>query len=231
MNNPRRQFLCAGMALGVTGLTSDLYSTFAAERKDADQVDVSPAEDLMREHGVLKRILLIYDEAIRRLDANEDLPPKPIADAAGIIRSFIEDYHEKLEEDFLFPRFKRADKLVDLASVLLQQHQVGRQLTNTVLRLSAAKAFKSREEKHSLAEPMRLFVRMYGPHAAREDTVLFPAFREIVSGEEYGAMGDNFERREHELFGNHGFTNVVTRVAVIENTLGIFDLSRFTAHM
>jgi hypothetical protein len=31
-----------------------------------EEVPVTPPEDLMREHGVLKRILLIYREGIRR---------------------------------------------------------------------------------------------------------------------------------------------------------------------
>jgi hypothetical protein len=66
----------------------------------------------MREHGVLKRVLLVYGEGIRRLEANEDLPPDAIADAAKIIRNFIEDYHEKLEENFLFPRFEKKGVLV-----------------------------------------------------------------------------------------------------------------------
>ena len=36
------------------------------ERETADE-KISPAEDLMREHGVLNRILLIYDEHLRML--------------------------------------------------------------------------------------------------------------------------------------------------------------------
>ena len=72
----------------------------------------------MREHGVLKRVLLVYDEAMRRIDAKQDLPPDAVRDSAQIIRSFIEDYHEKLEEDFLFPRFEKARRLADLTSVL-----------------------------------------------------------------------------------------------------------------
>ena len=193
-------------------------------------MEVSPAEDLMREHGVLKRILLVYGEAVRRLDASEDLPPKALADAAGVIRSFIEDYHGKLEEDYLFPRFKKANKLVDLVDVLLQQHRAGRRLTDITLRLSTAQALKSVEDRKALAESMRLFVRMFNPHEAREDTVLFPAFRGIVSANEYGALGEDFEKREHELFGKDGFEEIVGRVAAIEKSLGIFDLSQFTAH-
>lgn len=61
----------------------------------------------MREHGILKRVLLIYSEAIRRIIADEELPPEAVMDSAKIIRSFIEDYHEKLEEDFLFLALKR----------------------------------------------------------------------------------------------------------------------------
>ena len=38
--------------------------------------------------------------------------------AAGIIRHFIEEYHEKLEEQHLFPRFRKAGKLVELVNVL-----------------------------------------------------------------------------------------------------------------
>jgi hypothetical protein len=35
---------------------------------------------------------------------------------------------------------------------------------------------------------MRQFIRMYSPHEAREDTVLFPAFRGIVSAHEFGSL-------------------------------------------
>jgi hypothetical protein len=50
--------------------------------------EVAPPEDLMREHGVLKRVLLVYDEAIRRIDAKQDLSPDALRNSAGIIRTF-----------------------------------------------------------------------------------------------------------------------------------------------
>jgi hemerythrin-like domain-containing protein len=75
-------------------------------QKKEDQ-DVSPAEDLMREHGILKRVILVYRESIRRIETNADLPPDVLKNAADLIRTFVENYHEKLEEDYLFPRFQR----------------------------------------------------------------------------------------------------------------------------
>ena len=189
---------------------------------------VSPAEDLMREHGVLKRVLLVYAEAVRRMDAGQDPPPDAILDGANVIRDFIEDYHEKLEEDFLFPRFRQADTLVDLVDVLYQQHQAGRKLTGTTLNYAKASSLKDELERRHLRDSMATMVRMYGPHEAREDTVLFPAFRKLLSADEYDALGEQFETREHELFGEDGFEKMVDRVAGIEKALGIYDLAQFT---
>jgi hemerythrin-like domain-containing protein len=203
----------------------------AKDKQEKPAEEVSPPEDLMREHGVLKRILLIYGEALRRMDTNEDLPPEPLMESAKIIPSFVEDYHEKLEENYLFPRFKKAGKLVDLVDVLLQQHQAGRRLTDITIHLSTAPGLKSAEDRHKLADSMRQFIRMYSPHEAREDTVLFPAFRGIVTGHEFDSLGEEFEKKEDELFGDDGFFKVVDQVAEIEKKLGIYDLSKFTPNV
>jgi hypothetical protein len=69
---------------------------------------------------------------------------------------------------------------------------------------------------------------MYEPHEAREDTVLFPALHTIVSPHEYDALGEDFEKQEHRLFGEEGFEGIVERVGAIERTLDIYDLAKFT---
>ncbi len=102
----RRKFIKAGGIVIATALVGSAGNLLAKEEEKKDN-GVSPPEDLMREHGVLKRILLVYGEALRRIDANEDLPPEPIAESATIIRDFVEDYHEKLEENFLFRALRR----------------------------------------------------------------------------------------------------------------------------
>jgi hemerythrin-like domain-containing protein len=200
----------------------------APEGKDEHEEQVSPAEDLMREHGVLNRLLLVYDEYLRRIDAKGELPPEPLADAAGIIRRFVEDYHEKLEEDYLFPRFTKAGMLTDLVDILRAQHQAGRRLTDDVRQRATPAALKDGDEWLKLSAALRAFVRMYRPHEAREDTVLFPALRRIVTAHEYAALGEEFEEKEHKLFGEEGFEKMVAEVEKIERALGIFDLSQFT---
>ena len=188
-----------------------------------EEAEVTPGEDLMQEHGVLERILLIYDEAARRIDQGGPFDAAPIASAAAIIRRFVEDYHEKLEEKFVFPRLEAARREAELTAVLRQQHKRGRELTDEVLRLVRAGTASPQ-----LAQTLRSFERMYRPHAAREETVLLPAFRRVVGGG-YRELGAEFEEQEHQLFGEGGFEKTVAEVASIEAALGIGDLAKFTA--
>ncbi len=194
--------------------------------KEEKEENISPTEDLMREHGVLRRILLIYREAIRRIDASQDFPPDVLTNSANLIRRFVEDYHEKLEEEQIFPRFRKANTQVDLVNTLYQQHQKGRILTQSVLTLSPS--MKDPGQKTKIRASLQFFIRMYEPHAAREDTVLFPAFRDIVPERELKTLGEQFEKKEDALFGEKGFEKNVDEVARLEKTLGIYDLAQFT---
>jgi hemerythrin-like domain-containing protein len=226
----RRVFLRSGILLsGAAVVGVGLLSGAEAEKKSEEkEAEVGPPEDLMREHGVLKRVLLIYGEALRRIDVKQDFPPEALADAARIIRSFVEDYHEKLEEDFLFPRFEKANQLVDLVKVLREQHQAGRRVTDVTIRFASLQSLRNESDRAQLVSSMQQFIRMYNPHEAREDTVLFPAFRKIVSPHEFDSLGEDFEKKEDELFGGDGFEKMVDKVASIEKRFGIYDLAQFT---
>lgn len=151
-----------------------------------------------------------------------------VRDAAKIVRSYVEDYHEKLEQDYLFPRFINANRMKDLVQVLLQQHLGGRNLTDAAMHMAVQGAVKDREDRRKLADALGSFVHMYHAHEAREDTVLFPAFRTLVSAHEYAALREDFDKRERELFGGDSFGAMVERVAAIEKQLGIDDLAKFT---
>jgi len=196
--------------------------------KQESKEEVSPAEDLMREHGVLDRVLLIYEEGLRGLSSRQNFDPAVLAGSAKIVRGFIEDYHEKLEQDHLFPRFEKAGKLVDLVTVLRQQHEAGRRITDQIQHLATLEALKNPENRRKIDGLLRQFIRMYRPHAAREDTVLFPAFRQIVTSNEYDSLGERFEDEEHKLFGEDGFEKMVDEVAGLEKKIGIEDLAQFT---
>jgi hypothetical protein len=118
--------------------------------------------------------------------------------------------------------------LKDLVGVLRAQHLAGRGLTAGILNLARADLLRSSDTRGALADRMLLFSRMYRPHEAREDTVLFPEMHRILTPHELEALGDRFEEREERTLGKDGFEGMVLRVTKIEESLGLYDLSRFT---
>jgi hemerythrin-like domain-containing protein len=233
MEKERRRFLSQTAALSLAGLPLLAVPVLADKAKpDKDKEkkgdEVGAVEDLMREHGVLNRVLLVYEEALRRLEAREDIPPDVFHKTATLVRKFVEDYHEKLEEKFIFPEFEKRKKLPELVKVLRKQHEAGRVVTDVILRQAAPARFRKAEGRTELVTATRAFIRMYRPHEAREDTVLFPVLHKILPAKQLEDLGEQFEKEEDRLFGEEGFEKTVDQVAGIEKQLGIHDLDRFT---
>lgn len=226
MQHDRRQFLASAAALGLGSLAVPAGRVLGDDQQKPE--DVSALEDLMREHGVLNRILLIFEEGLRRLQTKEDVPPEVFHSPAELVRKFVEDYHERLEEKFIFPEFEKQKKLVDLVKVLRDQHQAGRKATDVILRASVRDRFHREDARAEAMTACRAFIRMYRPHEAREDTVLFPALGKLLSRERLQELGEQFEAEEDRLFGDEGFEKTVDEVAAIEKHFGIYDLSQFT---
>lgn len=234
----RRSFI-AGTAVSGAGLFLGdglvVHKTFAEEMSSSKgevgdtEMEVTATEDLMREHGVLRRILIVYSESARRFRGA--LPVgiyEPINKAAQLFRGFGENYHEKLlEEAHIFPAVSRAGGQASVyPEILTAQHSRGREITAYILSMTKG---KEPADVRKLASAMRAFVRMYRAHAAREDTIVFPAWKQTMSEEQMDEMGERFEDIEHKQFGEDGFEKAVSQIAAIEEQLGLADLSKFTA--
>jgi hemerythrin-like domain-containing protein len=209
--------LGAGAAVGINALTS--APTPAAR--------IPPSEDLMVDHGILKRILLAYREVSRQVTAGDPVPVAPTAAAATLIQTYIESYHEALEEAYVFPRLEQAGRLTGLVRTLLIQHDRGRHLTGGITELTAD-GVRTEVARVALTRRLDAFVRMYEPHEAWEDTVVFPAFREVTPDRVFTELGERFADEQRTLFGTGAVGHILEQVAAIEAALGIGDLNAFT---
>ena len=144
--------------------------------------EVSAVEDLMREHGLLDRLLLIYEEVIRRLKSNIDFDNRILPAVVYIVRKFVEEYHEPTEEKYVFPLLIKKGVCVDMVNELIRQHQVSRQITNKIIQLlSSDSEKKSLDYKVKLIKLIELFIKMYRYHESRENTIIFFKFeRECI---------------------------------------------------
>lgn len=213
----------ASMLLPATGPLS--------EASEQEEKEVEATEDLMREHGVLRRALLVYSEAASRLARGATvIPAAALHDTAALFRTFGEDYHERrLEEQHVFPAIVKAGgKHAQLADILEQQHARGREITDYLFAVTAHGRVSAGNTK-PLAGALASFVRMYEHHAAIEDTVIFPAWKAAISNQQYKELSERFEELEHEMFGKDGFDDAVERIGKSEQAFDLADLSHLTA--
>jgi len=192
---------------------------------------VTATEDLMREHGVLRRALLVYQESAIKLKENAaSVAPAALEKTAQLFRAFGEEYHEKkLEEAYIFPAVKKAQRPAAIyADVLLVQHARGREITDYILSVTAAEKIATGGVA-AFVNALESFVRMYEHHAAIEDTIVFPAWKATMGDKELDDIGEKFEQIEQQQFGADGFEDAVKRMAEIEESLGLANLGMFTA--
>ena len=115
-DDARRRLLTTARSAGARLLifSSGSGPAPAAERrakaKQGEEKEVGAVEDLMREHGVIRRALLVYRESAAALRSNpSNVDPQVLLKTAKLFRTFGEDYHErKLEEAYIFPAVRKA---------------------------------------------------------------------------------------------------------------------------
>lgn len=226
-------------ALLAAGLAPALLLPLAApalarnvKGKGPGQEKETPAvEDLMREHGVLRRALLVYSEiALRLAPGGPRFDPRPLNKTARLFRAFGEDYHErKLEEAHIFPVVRKTrGPAAAYPDVLTAQHNRGRDITEYVI-ASTRDGTLRKSDAEDLARALNRFVPMYENHAAREDTVVFPAWKLALSDRQIDELGDQFEDIEKQQFGHDGFDDAVRQISDIERAYGFSDIGQFTA--
>lgn len=245
MDSKRRQ-LITGISLAGAGVlvnacraktsptgsaTNENTKAEAPKTGEEETIEVTATEDLMREHGILRRALLVYQESAVKLRQDAaSVPPDALEKVANLFRVFGEDYHEKkLEEVFIFPTVQKSPGLAaSYVDALLQQHARGREITDYVLAITKADKIASNSVE-PLAKVLESFVRMYEHHAAIEDTVIFPAWKSATGQSELDDLGEKFEEIEQEQFGDDGYETALKRMEEIENSLGLSNLEMFTA--
>jgi hemerythrin-like domain-containing protein len=228
-----RRRLIVGLS-GAVLAAGSASAALAAAKKEAKppppppEKKIGAVEDLMREHGVIRRVLLVYRQTAARLRAGAKIDPKPIRQAAQLFRDFGENYHERmLEQAYIFPTLRKGESPVAaLVPTLVAQHDRGRDITDYIRTVTGKGAIGDSE---AFARALETLDVMYENHAAREDTIVFPAWREALSEKQLREMGETFEDIEHRQFGKDGFDDAVKRVAAVEEALGYTDLAQFTA--
>lgn len=201
---------------------------------ESQEPNMTATEALMRQHAVVSRLLLIYDNAsmpeagatTTAAAASTTRPSaKVLASTAQLLRANVDDNHAQMEEQFVFPMFQKANKMTDLVATLREQHVAARKLTDSILR-ATEKGESSNAE--ALSADLKAYVRMIQAHTAYEETQLYPQIHTVMSPKGFEQLLTRIQDADNKALGAGGFAGLLAKITDLERSAGITSLAQFT---
>ena len=159
-------------------------------------------DTLQHEHEAITRGLQILTRMDERV--NEHVHAEHITDIQDLsaltdfLKAFVDTCHHGKEEGILFPALQAKDLAQTQAPIarMLDEHAQGRRhLADMEAALQAEVNLKA------FHEAARAYTALLLAHIDKENTVLFPMARRLLSGPEQSEMADAFEAYEDKVMG------------------------------
>ena len=237
------QFLRFSILYGAGALILSLGSQVMASHRDSsinslqmqqilpDEARVASAtERLMNEHGLKRRILLMYDELLPRLNelSRESEHMTVIKDCVNVDKNLFDEHHEVLEEQYIYPLFENHAQLAPLVEQLREQNKVSKRINRDIMTLVDAQDVTPERRAEEMKTLLSQYSKMYRAHMAWEDSRLLPALSSMLNDEELHALANTFRQHHDAHLGESGLNGVDERISSLENRLGIKDLAYYT---
>lgn len=193
-----------------------------------ETVLISPTEMLSRDHAIAERLILVFESMIARIADGEKSDLRPINMAALMLKEVVAEHHMKDEERLIFPRIEASGQYGDLVKTLRLQHDRGRAIIDRIIDMTQKGSIENLGEMNEMVNLCLSFAIMYRPHAAVEETVIFPALYDFSSNDEILNIEAIMRGEEKGLMKNEQFRRVLDSLAEIEAQAGTADIRRFT---
>lgn len=223
----RREMIAgAGIAAGATLALGQSAWAAQAKTDTADESQLSIPEQLMRQHAIADRLLLVYQTAVTPATGAAQPPMKVLATTAQMIRSNVDDFHVRLEEEQIFPLFQKSSKMTDLVNTLREQHATGRRLTDSILKATSVSAASA--NTGTLTNDLRAYIHMIQAHTAFEETLLYPQIRTVASAGDLDKVHKAILDAGRQRPASESFSGLLAKIADLDNAAGITGLAQFT---
>lgn len=182
---------------------------------------VPAPEDLFRDHAILRRILIVFDECARITRAGGQYDPRIVLHAANVFAHFGAAYHAKAEERYIFPLFRHTG-VAPIVDNLKREHARAGEYVRHITALAES------GKQGELAVILPEFSWFYRRHAAHEDISVFSQIRSLFTTQRtMHELDERLEWFENETLGPDGVERAVGALYAIEAPLGLDTVSLY----
>jgi hemerythrin-like domain-containing protein len=162
---------------------------------------MQPTDELMNEHRVIERMLVVVSNACDRLENGQEVEQELFVGAADFFKNFADRCHHGKEEKLLFVKMQERGVSGEVGpiAVMLREHQDGRGHVRKIAELSATKM--NQKTKDGLVRVGRAYVDLLSKHIQKEDNILYPMANQILTKEDQEELAKGFEEVEENVMG------------------------------
>ena len=158
----------------------------------------SPTETLEAEHRLIQRVVATMAQIADAVEQGRVVEVPVLRELVRFLKTFGDECHHAKEETALFPMLEL--KGVPLAgcpvAVLHNDHLKGRVLVGELSDAIEAYAAEDRSGRRSVIPALRALVAFYPDHIWKEDYLLFPLARKVLSSMDERILTQHFEQLE-----------------------------------
>lgn len=155
----------------------------ASDKKPKGLTLSPPLKELVEEHNLIKRLLVLIPVIISELDIKKPEHKILISDATDFIRNYADKYHHAKEENILFKYFEPS---LDIIQVMLQDHNSGRSYVTGIL-----KGIET-ENNEMVKENLNNYYKLLTEHIFKEDNILYPWMDKNLNMHQIGELFAKF---------------------------------------
>jgi len=173
---------------------------------------------LVAEHELIERAMAVLRVNLEKV---EDLKHDPVQlkRALDFLLEFGDKVHNAKEEDFLFPRMSQRGIPVQGGplGVMLAEHEAERELLGRMTQAVAGFAEVPASERSEFVSAGLDYLRVRAEHIWKENDVLYPMGRQVLSEQDATDLLGAFVQRDLEVYGPGAQEKYAGMVAEIED--------------
>ena len=159
-------------------------------------------DSLEHEHRTIEKIVRVTGVLVDELTENRDIDDDILRDLCQFLRVYGHQCHHGKEESYLFPMLERhgvPEEGCPLGA-LRHEHERSRVLTQELVQASAEYAANRHDGSSALSEVLRNIAQFYPAHIWKEEYLLFPMARKVLSEEDDQRLLKEFKSVESDIY-------------------------------
>ena len=169
---------------------------------DDSQGSPTATEDLKNEHLLVEVVIAAMEREADTIDATGESDLDTVACMVDFTQNFTDGCHHAKEERALFPLLRERNAGMQApTSVMLQQHETGRQRIRAVTDAVPAARQGDAAAVRVIGENLRAYAKGLRDHIGKENEVLFPMADGILTADDQRQLTSEFERIESDEVG------------------------------